>query len=86
MAHRTPKTKFSAQRRFICPRWTEGRTRTGDKGQGRRGREQRRGEKGDKGGGEGCLHLRDKELPLDRKKTWHTGKWQFIKVQREIPC
>ena len=58
---RHPKTKFSAQRRFIFLGRTKGReleTRTGDRGNGRRGREQGRD-----------LHQRDKGLPLDREET-----------------
>jgi hypothetical protein len=75
-----PRTKFSAQRRFLLLRWTKGRekeTKTGDRGRREQGRE-----------GEGIFVLRGKRLPLDRERrqTWHIGKWQFIKVQRETLC
>ena len=76
----TPNSKFSAQRRFICPRWTEHRqseTKTGARGWGEKG-----GTKGEEGG---VFASGDKELSLDREETQDVaiGKWQSIKVQRE---
>lgn len=57
-----PKTKFSAQRRFICPRGTEDR----DKGQ-RQGK--RKKEKGARERGQKYLSQKDKGLSLDKEET-----------------
>lgn len=72
----TSKTKFSALRRFICPRATESREKeTGDSGGGRRGRER---------GTWGRLQ-RDKGLPLDREETDMVHRKMAV-YKEGIPC
>jgi hypothetical protein len=60
---------FSAPRRFICPRGTEGRDngQRGDKGRGRRGTKQRGG-KGARERGNGYLFWGHKVLSLDSEE------------------
>ena len=61
---RHPKTKFSAQRRFICSRGTKGRNK-----RQRQEIETEREKKGTRVMGKGYLLWRDKGLPLDREET-----------------
>ena len=60
---RTPKTQFSAQRRFICPSGTGG----GRAGNKRQRREIKDREEASKGEGRGDLVPENKGLPLDRE-------------------
>lgn len=64
------KTKFSAQRRVICPRGTEARIRDKDRRQRNKEKGKRtKGERGDKGEGEGLFVLGGQRLLLDREGT-----------------
>jgi hypothetical protein len=68
----TPKTKFWAQRRFICPGGRKNRkrgTKTEDIGQREKRREQGRRREVARERGKGYLPWRDKGLPPDREET-----------------
>lgn len=69
MGTRYPKTKFSVQRRLICPRETKGENE-------RQTQEIKNGgnRKGNKGKEEQYLSKRDNELLLERRQTWPIGK------------
>ena len=77
-----PKTKFSAQRRFICPRETEDgdnrhRQETEDEGKGKGIRERE----------EGHFSWRTKDcLWIERRQMWHIVKWGITKVKRKTLC
>jgi hypothetical protein len=70
----TPKSKFSAERRFISP---EDR----DMGQRQKIEDEGKGEGNQGEGGELFILKWNKELPLDRRERWPIGKWQFIEAK-----
>jgi hypothetical protein len=76
---KNPKTKFSAQRRFICPRGTAGNRRQEQEIEDEGERE------GNKGQGGGRFVLEDKGW-LWRERRQTIGNRRFVKVQGETLC
>ena len=87
VSSRHPMTKFSAQRRFI---YSKGQ-RTANKRQRQEIEDEGEGEGNKteervKGEGHSSWIVTKDCFWIERRQSWHTGKWKFIKVRGKPVC